>query len=102
MHKESVVDMGTGNKKGILKMKNNEHEPATLNEINNYQSMPSGAPKNIEQLPNAEPAGCYTDRRRKNVRDFRTKFKPPFFRRGCSKHCTGYRKDLDTSRFRLQ
>lgn len=90
-----MVNIETDNKKRILKMKGKEHEPVTVNEANDYRSMSSGAHEKTEELSDTEEIpDSHTDRYRKNAGDFKMKFRP-IFRQGCSKHCTGIKRDDD-------
>ncbi|KAK1127459.1 hypothetical protein K0M31_003996 [Melipona bicolor] len=100
MQRQPVVNIETGNKKRILKMKGKEREPVT-NEANDDRSMSSGVREKTGQLSGTD-GDYHTDRYRKNAGDFRMKFRPPIFRRGCSKHCTGIKRDeSDTSSVRI-
>ncbi|XP_043511075.1 uncharacterized protein LOC122529244 [Frieseomelitta varia] len=102
MERQPVVNIETGNKKRILKMKGKEREPVTVNEANDDRSVSSGARENSRQLSDTDGIpDCHTDRYRKNAGDFRMKFRPPIFQRGCSKHCTGIKRDDSDSSFEL-
>ncbi|XP_026674632.1 uncharacterized protein LOC113465126 [Ceratina calcarata] len=76
--------------------------------MNEYQSRstdePVCLPERTQQLPSTEEVDqtLYLEQCQANSREFKIKFnKPIFFRRGCSKHCTGYNRDLDSSSFKL-
>ncbi|CAL7946185.1 unnamed protein product [Xylocopa violacea] len=114
MRKESANN-SEANARGISKKgqssgtNGTKRESGTLCNMNGYRTMPSGgpvyvhAPERAEQLPNTEEIASrfYTERCGKISGDFRMRFRSPFVRRGCSKHCTGYNREQDDSSFKL-